>query len=515
MVVKDEAAMLPRFLECARGLYDELLVVDTGSTDDTVALLAAAGARVFHEPWRDDFAAARNVGLEQATGEWILILDPDEQVSPELTAQARALTADARVGAATVRMVNALPNGHERVAPLLRLFRNDPSVRFRFPIHEEVASSVTAMLETRGLRMGNLTGRIQHLGYVREHAAQKHKKERDDRLLARCLKTDPDDAYSHFKRMELARFWQDPAAWTRAAEAAHAMLERTGTGPLATAHFGGELVVLVADGLFPRAPAEALRYLQRWTGSLAPSSSATLRMGELSEQLGDVKMARTAFKKCLTLRHLLGDLQLARVRPRLGLMRLALARGALSEALKHADAALLDGPRDLEALLGRVMLARNLGGDSAVASFAAGHRARVGPCSELEQALGEEALFNQDAARAVTFLTRASPAEPRGELGLKLAQARLAAGDVEATRLLVKSLQAELPHAALGLLLCDLAQGRDSELEVELDEDSASAALRDWLDVLKRASPAWPAWRNAAMMLTNVFPWLPAHLGVA
>ena len=60
MIVKDEADMLPGFLERVRGLWDELVVVDTGSTDHSVALLEAAGARVLHQPWRHDFALARN-----------------------------------------------------------------------------------------------------------------------------------------------------------------------------------------------------------------------------------------------------------------------------------------------------------------------------------------------------------------------------------------------------------------------------------------------------------------------
>ena len=73
MIVKDEAVMLPGFLERVRGLWDELVVVDTGSTDTSVALLEASGARVLHQPWRHDFALARNHSLEAATGEWFYL----------------------------------------------------------------------------------------------------------------------------------------------------------------------------------------------------------------------------------------------------------------------------------------------------------------------------------------------------------------------------------------------------------------------------------------------------------
>ena len=76
MIVKDEAEMLPEFLKRARGLWDELVVVDTGSQDDTVAILEAAGAKVLHRPWQNDFALARNFSLEAAAGVWILSLTP-------------------------------------------------------------------------------------------------------------------------------------------------------------------------------------------------------------------------------------------------------------------------------------------------------------------------------------------------------------------------------------------------------------------------------------------------------
>src|SRR6185436_13910378 len=63
MIVRDEADLLPRFLEQAQGLWDELCVVDTGSSDSTVDILTKAGARIFHRAWDEDFAAARNAGL--------------------------------------------------------------------------------------------------------------------------------------------------------------------------------------------------------------------------------------------------------------------------------------------------------------------------------------------------------------------------------------------------------------------------------------------------------------------
>ncbi len=77
-IVKNEAAKLERSLESLRGAVDEIVVVDTGSTDETRLVAEKHGARVFSFPWQDDFSAARNVSLSKAKGDWILVVDADE-----------------------------------------------------------------------------------------------------------------------------------------------------------------------------------------------------------------------------------------------------------------------------------------------------------------------------------------------------------------------------------------------------------------------------------------------------
>ena len=172
MIVRDEAGMLPDFLRSVDGLWDELVVVDTGSVDSTVEILQQAGATVTHRLWDDDFSAARNAGLERATGEWVAFFDADERLSPELHAQIRELVSDASsdVGAATVVMQNRHPSGHVHSAPLLRIFRNDPQVRFVHRIHEDISASVAAHLSRTNRRLEALSGTVDHLGYVREVA---------------------------------------------------------------------------------------------------------------------------------------------------------------------------------------------------------------------------------------------------------------------------------------------------------------------------------------------------------
>ena len=81
LIVRNEASNLPRCLDSIRGLADEIVVVDTGSTDDTVAIAQRHGARVSTLVWQDDFSAARNASIELATCDWILVFDADESIA--------------------------------------------------------------------------------------------------------------------------------------------------------------------------------------------------------------------------------------------------------------------------------------------------------------------------------------------------------------------------------------------------------------------------------------------------
>ena len=84
MIVRNEAERLPGCLESVADLVDEIVIVDTGSTDATKAVAARFGAKVkiFDFAWCDDFAAARNESLRRAGGDWVLWLDADDRVSP-------------------------------------------------------------------------------------------------------------------------------------------------------------------------------------------------------------------------------------------------------------------------------------------------------------------------------------------------------------------------------------------------------------------------------------------------
>ena len=82
LIARNEEEMLPGCLASVRGVVDEVVVVDTGSTDRTRQVAAEAGALVLDRPWDDDFAAPRNLALSRATAGWVLALDADERLAP-------------------------------------------------------------------------------------------------------------------------------------------------------------------------------------------------------------------------------------------------------------------------------------------------------------------------------------------------------------------------------------------------------------------------------------------------
>ena len=90
VIAKNEEAMIADCLESVRDVVDEMIVVDTGSLDRTVAIAEAAGARVVTFKWCDDFSAARNASIKAATGDWVLILDADERLGAGQGAAIRA-----------------------------------------------------------------------------------------------------------------------------------------------------------------------------------------------------------------------------------------------------------------------------------------------------------------------------------------------------------------------------------------------------------------------------------------
>lgn len=161
LIVKNESWFLEKCLSAAREFVDEIVVVDTGSTDDTRAIAARFTDHVLHFEWRDHFADARNYAIDHASGDWIIVLDADEQIEPDHWRELRRLIADTDLDAFFLEQRNY---SHEpasgdwvpiprrtpytrdykgyRPNPIARLFRNNGQIRYSGRVHEVIDRSL-------------------------------------------------------------------------------------------------------------------------------------------------------------------------------------------------------------------------------------------------------------------------------------------------------------------------------------------------------------------------------------
>lgn len=190
MIVKNEASVLSQCLESVCGLIDEIIIVDTGSDDKTVEIGRRFGARIFFKQWNNDFSQARNVSLEKADSDWILVLDADETISQNEHRNIRNLIKnqhalgfelEQRTYGNNPNFKNWIQNtgaypeekgygGFVR-SPLIRLFKNDDRIRFANPVHELVEPSFTR----HGLPYLKTSIPIHHYGKVRGQARLEEK----------------------------------------------------------------------------------------------------------------------------------------------------------------------------------------------------------------------------------------------------------------------------------------------------------------------------------------------------
>jgi tetratricopeptide (TPR) repeat protein len=194
--VRDESEFLAGCLESLRHVVDEVVVVDTGSVDDTADIARRFGARVAHHRWRDDFSEARNVSLDMARGRWILYIDADERLVHGDRAEVERLLVDAEPVAFRVLFRPAIDATPYRE---YRLWRNDPRIRFDGVIHEKVVPAIHRMADEDGRSVANADLLLVHLGYGGD---QRRKHQRNLPLLERQLEVEPDNL---FARHHLAR----------------------------------------------------------------------------------------------------------------------------------------------------------------------------------------------------------------------------------------------------------------------------------------------------------------------
>lgn len=190
MIVKDESKVLARCLESAKEYVDDMIVLDTGSADNTIDIARSYGARVYEAPWQDDFAQARNTALKYSNCDYNLVLDADEYIekwNKKLVSNFLE-SASKKIGMLKILSDFSASNGTDTSwSYISRLFPN--GIYYKGIIHEQLDSDLPRQI---------LPIEVRHDGYHQERIG-KDKKARNIPLLKKVLEQDPQNVYYRYK----------------------------------------------------------------------------------------------------------------------------------------------------------------------------------------------------------------------------------------------------------------------------------------------------------------------------
>ena len=196
-MVKNEAKELESSIQSIRNQVDELVVVDTGSTDGTVELAESLGAKVWQTSWQEDFSAPRNLALAKAEGDWIVFLDADESFTPKTAGNLRKLLLEQLDNSVEGLLIERLEIDKDKGGELLgksyvlRVFRNQSKLAYEGRIHEELRVGGNVLKDC--VRVSPDLLQICHTGYSTSRS--RSKAERNLRFLQRELRESPDPAH--------------------------------------------------------------------------------------------------------------------------------------------------------------------------------------------------------------------------------------------------------------------------------------------------------------------------------
>ena len=365
MIVRDEAELLPRFLQHAQGLWDELVVVDTGSRDQTRSRCCARrGPASSSVPGPVTSPPPATPGWSWPAAAGSCSWTPTRWSAPSWWRRSNRWSPTARPARPPCRCATCCPTGTTGRAACCGCSATTRTSDFATAFTRRWGRRSRRSCGGRGLQLRHLPGTVLHLGYVRERAQARNKKQRDTELLWRSVGEDAErllqlvqaaGAGPVLERPPAGRRRRRPAAW------------RPWTGPgrgrWPGRPFGGELLVLIAAGLHRGRPRAVAALLARWeagAGAVGRSPSARRRAGRAARAPDE---AARRFQRCLELADRTADVQLATVRPLMGLARLALSRpDGLDLAWDFTRQALAFNPRDREALLAALAICRTAGG---------------------------------------------------------------------------------------------------------------------------------------------------------
>lgn len=223
LIVKNEERFLAQCLKSVRELAQQIVVVDTGSTDRTVEIAKEFGAEVHSFTWCDDFSAARNAALQHVTGDWVLALDADEELSAKDHDALRHAMSDATAMAWRLPIVD-IGRELDGCSYVPRLFRNAPGLFYLGRVHEQIFTSIEVRRAEWGLENKIGAATLIHHGYTQELVRDRNKIERNLQLLEKAVEELPGEPHLLMNLgLELSRSGREAEAFTRYQEAFEAL----------------------------------------------------------------------------------------------------------------------------------------------------------------------------------------------------------------------------------------------------------------------------------------------------
>lgn len=346
MIVRDEAAFLEACLASLASTGWDCVVVDTGSTDDTVSIAQAHGCRVHHFSWCDDFSAARNASLALCTTPWIFVLDADErlaagdlQVLTQLASKPpdcayRVVTRNYTDNAGTGEFVPCAPEDPQSrgfagwfPSSKVRLFPNRPAIRFSGQVHE----LVTDALAREGVPVRDTGIVVHHYGLARDAARLRAKREAYLQLGLAKAAAQPENAQAFAELGHQYLELDDLAGALRAYQRAVRLAPGEGV------YLRDLGAALVLTGRRAEARTALLLAVDRSPGDF----DAWRNLGVLQAEAGDWDAARGSFLRALSIRPSHAELR--------RYLALALAEcGSLDEAIAQARLAVQGTPGEAQ-----------------------------------------------------------------------------------------------------------------------------------------------------------------------
>ncbi len=189
LIVKDEEVFLPRCLDSVKDYVDELIIVDTGSTDSTVEIAKRYGAKVYHHPWENSFSKARNYSIKYATCDWIMWLDADEEIDRNDAHKLKEVIKDNDVNVICLPRFSRFSGGKSlAVANVANIFRNNIGIHFEGIVHNTLNYSGS---------FKSVNIRAYHYGFNQDEEQMERKFIRTSNLLKEQIKNDPEDPKPH------------------------------------------------------------------------------------------------------------------------------------------------------------------------------------------------------------------------------------------------------------------------------------------------------------------------------